>query len=239
MIRWAGMEILEQFAEVVDPNTRGYFCGMYQPEAIARCYNSAAMLTNTRASVAKARETASAMYSKPGPLNWKSIGAPMLRMRMKQLRIPMRIRQIGFRRAVDSDLRSRVGARQSDDIVFEKFAPMRFWEPVSNGGCANITSRHCSSPVRHIETGIDGTARDALNLGYYTVIVRDCVGSPYQDTYDAALESLERIFDVVDSSDIIREWRTARASVQPLSPQSANGWSIERSIHRSNQSIVP
>jgi len=35
------------------------------------------------------------------------------------------------------------------------------------------------------------------------VIVRDCVGSPFQVSYEAALRSLERIFDVVNSPDIV------------------------------------
>ena len=88
MIRWAGMEILEQFAEVVESKHTGLLLWNVSAAAIARCYNGAAMLTNTKALLAKARESGvRVMYSKPGPVDWKSVGAPMIRMRMKQMHL--------------------------------------------------------------------------------------------------------------------------------------------------------
>ena len=93
-----------------------------------------------------------------------------------------------------------------DDIVFEKFVPNAFLGTSFEW----LLRKHALKTIilagASLETGIDGTARDALNLGYYTVIVRDCVDSQFKDTYEAALLSLERIFDVVDSSEITREW---------------------------------
>jgi nicotinamidase-related amidase len=163
------------------------------------------MLTNTKALLAKARKSGvRVMYSKPGPVDWKSVGAPMIRMRMKQMRV--------------SDLNAltipTAGAAtfaqglepQSDDIVFEEFLPNAFLGTSFEWWLRKYRLKTLILAGASIETGIDGTARDALNLGYYTVIVRDCVGSPFKDTYDAALKSLERIFDVVDSAEITREW---------------------------------
>jgi nicotinamidase-related amidase len=97
-----------------------------------------------------------------------------------------------------------------DDIVFEKFAPNAFLGTGFEWWLREHGIKTLLLAGAALETGIDGTARDALNLGYYTVIVRDCVGSPFRDTYDAALASLERIFDVVDSSEIVSAWQNAR-----------------------------
>ena len=205
MIRWAGMEILEQFAEVIEPKHTGLLLWNVSAAAIARCYNGAAMLTNTKALLAKARESGvRVMYSKPGPVDWKSVGAPMIRMRMKQMRVSdpnaLTIPTAGaatFAQGLEPE---------SDDIVFEEFLPNAFLGTSFEWWLRKYRLKTLILAGASIETGIDGTARDALNLGYYTVIVRDCVGSPFKDTYDAALKSLERIFDIVDSAEITREW---------------------------------
>jgi nicotinamidase-related amidase len=205
MIRWAGMEILEQFAEVIEPKHTGLLLWNVSAAAIGRCYNGAAMLTNTKALLAKARESGvRVMYSKPGPVDWKSLGAPMIRMRMKQMRLSdpnaLTIPTGGaatFAQGLEP---------QSDDIVFEEFLPNAFLGTSFEWWLRKYRLKTLILAGASIETGIDGTARDALNLGYYTVIVRDCVGSPFKDTYDAALKSLERIFDIVDSAEITREW---------------------------------
>jgi nicotinamidase-related amidase len=210
MIHWAGMEILEQFTEVVDPTHTGLLLWNFSPEAITRCFNSATVLSNTRAFVAKAREHGVQLfYSKPGPLSWQRIGAPMLRMRLKQLRIANPHTADWLPKdTADSNAFIEELKPAKDDIVFEKFAPNAFLGTGFQWWLRNYHLKTLLLAGAALETGIDGTARDALNLGYYTVIVRDCVGSPYQDTYDAALASLQRIFDVVDSSDIIREWQS-------------------------------
>jgi nicotinamidase-related amidase len=209
MIRWAGMEILEQFNEVVDPKHTGLLLWNFSPATITRCFNGAAVLANTRALVTKAREHGvRLLYSKPGPLNWESIGAPMLRMRLKQLRIT---NPNGADWLVQNSADRSVFAEglepAKDDIVFEKFLPNAFLGTGFEWWLRQYRLKTLLLAGASLETGIDGTARDALNLGYYTVIIRDCVGSPFRDTYEAALRSLERIFDIVNAAEIIREWQ--------------------------------
>jgi nicotinamidase-related amidase len=173
--------------------------------AISRCFNGAAALANTQALLAKARERGvRIMYSKPGPVDWQSVGAPMIRMRMKQMRIsdpnglnPPSASGAAFAQGLEPE---------AYDIVFEEFLPNAFLGTSFEWWLRKYQLKTLILVGASIETGIDGSARDALNLGYYTVIVRDCVGSQFKDTYDAALLSLERIFDIVDSADIIREW---------------------------------
>jgi biuret amidohydrolase len=211
MIRWAGMEILEQFSEVVEPKHTGLLLWDFSPDLITRCFNGASVLSNTRALVAQARQTGvRLLYSKPGPLNWETLGAPMLRMRLKQLRVAD---PNGSDWLVQNSVEKNAFAEglepAEDDIVFEKFAPNAFLATGFEWWLRKHRLKTLLLAGAALETGIDGTARDSLNLGYYTVIVRDCVGSPFRDTYDAALKSLERIFDVVDSSEIIRAWQSA------------------------------
>jgi len=205
MIRWAGMEILEQFGEVVAPEHTGLLLWNFSSETIERCFNRTEVVANSKALLARARERGvRILYSKPGPVDWKSVGAPMIRMRMKQMRFrdPRALKIPGpggaaFARGLEPDPK---------DTVFEQFLPNAFLGTSFEWWLRKYQLKTLILAGASIETGIDGTARDALNLGYYTVIVRDCVGSPFKDTYDAALLSLERIFDVVNSDEIIRAW---------------------------------
>jgi nicotinamidase-related amidase len=209
MIRWAGMEILEQFSEVVDPKHTGLLLWNFSPEAMTRCFNGATVLANARALVTKARDHGvRLLHSKPGPLNWESVGAPLLRMRLKEFRITD-ANSAGWLDQVSATQPSFAEGLEpaKDDIVFEKFLPNAFLGSGFEWWLRKYRLKTLLLAGAFLETGIDGTARDALNLGYYTAIIRDCVGSPFRDTYDAALRSLERIFDVVDSADIIREWQ--------------------------------
>lgn len=204
MIRWAGMEILEQFAEVVEPKHTGLLLWNFSSAAIDRSFNGAAMLSNTKALIAKARaRRVRLLYSKPAPVDWKSVGAPMIRMRMKQM-------HVSDPNALTIPSATPTFAQGLEpgpnDIVFEQFLPNAFLGTSFEWWLRKYQLKTLILAGASLETGIDGTARDALNLGYYTVIARDCVGSQFKDTYEAALKSLERIFDIVDSSEIMREW---------------------------------
>jgi nicotinamidase-related amidase len=210
MIRWAGMEILEQFSEVVDPKHTGLLLWNFSPAAIARCFNGDAVVANTRALIAQARARGvRLLYSTPGLPDWENVGAPMIRMRMKQLRIadPNAAswpRSESFKKNVFA-----AGLEPAEnDIVFEQFLPNAFLGTCFEWWLRKYGLKTLILAGAALETGIDGTARDALNLGYYTVIVRDCVGSPFRDTYEAALRSLERIFDIVNSDEIASAWQS-------------------------------
>jgi nicotinamidase-related amidase len=204
MIRWAGMEILEDFKEVVDPRHTALLLWNFSPRVIDGCFNRATILEKTKTLLDKARARGVRLiYSKPGPVDWNTVGAPMVRMRMKQMRVkhpsdlPKLQMETGFIHGLEP---------AAEDIIFDQFLPNAFLGTSFEWWLRKYQLKTLIVVGASLETGIDGTARDALNLGYYTVIVRDCVGSPFKDTYDAALQSLERIFDVVDSAAILREW---------------------------------
>lgn len=208
MIRWAGMEIMEQFSEVVDPQHTGLLLWNVASDSMNRCFNRDSVIDHTRALLQKARERGvRVLYSTPGLPDWENLGAPMIRMRMKQLRIkdpkapswPKKnsLQKDGFVAGLEP---------AENEIVFEQFLPNAFLGTSFEWWLRKHSLKTLVLAGAALETGIDGTARDALNLGYYTVIARDCVGSPFRDTYEAALQSLERIFDIVDSSEIINAW---------------------------------
>jgi nicotinamidase-related amidase len=211
MIRWAGMEILEEFREVVEPKHTGLVLWNFSPDVVARCFNADGLVERTKALLKSAREAGvRVLYSTPGLPDWQNLGAPMIRMRMKQLRIDHPNAANWPKKDSFKKNCFVAGLEPVDsDIIFEQFLPNAFLGTSFEWWLRKHNLKTLILAGTALETGVDGTARDAVNLGYYTVIVRDCVGSPFRDTYEAALQSLERIFDVVDSADIIREWQQA------------------------------
>ena len=54
------------------------------------------------------------------------------------------------------------------------------------------------------EMGIESSARDASNRGFYPVVVSDCVSSMDRDGHDCSLKNMSKIF-IVENSDKILE----------------------------------
>ena len=56
------------------------------------------------------------------------------------------------------------------------------------------------------EYGIEHSAREAAIRGFYTVIVSDCVSSSDETMHEMALKIMQRIFLVLPSKDVLKEW---------------------------------
>ena len=58
------------------------------------------------------------------------------------------------------------------------------------------------------EVGVDSSARDASNLGFYTIVVQDCVSTrDTKEVNDWALKILKKVCLVLPSAEILAEWR--------------------------------
>lgn len=56
------------------------------------------------------------------------------------------------------------------------------------------------------EVGIDSSARDSSNRGFYTIVVSDCVSTSIKEMHDAALLTLQRVCMVIPSGEINNCW---------------------------------
>lgn len=56
------------------------------------------------------------------------------------------------------------------------------------------------------EFGIESSARDAFNRGFYSVVVSDCVSSPYKDGHDRSLEYMKNFITIINSKGIENLW---------------------------------
>ena len=96
---------------------------------------------------------------------------------------------------------------KDDDVVINKhtasiFIGTHFEHMMRNRGTNTILFAGIST-----EWGIDSSARDSSNRGFYTVVVGDCVSSSDKKMHDSALVTLKRVCLVVSSGDIRKEWK--------------------------------
>ncbi len=54
------------------------------------------------------------------------------------------------------------------------------------------------------EIGVESSARDASNRGFYPVVVSDCVSSLDKEAHDRSLQNMARLFIVENSGSILK-----------------------------------
>lgn len=94
-----------------------------------------------------------------------------------------------------------------DDLVLNKhtasvFIGTHFEYVLMNRGINTILFSGIST-----EIGIDSSARDASNRGFYTIVLDDCVSSPEKEMHDLTLKVLKRVCLVMPSADVISQWK--------------------------------
>ncbi|MFC1893880.1 isochorismatase family cysteine hydrolase [Chloroflexota bacterium] len=105
----------------------------------------------------------------------------------------------------DAEIHARVRPAR-DDVILSKHTPSifigtHFEHMMRNRGIETILFTGIST-----EIGIDSSARDSANRGFYTVVVEDCVSSSDKEMHDSALRVLTKICIVAPSDDIMKEW---------------------------------
>lgn len=111
-----------------------------------------------------------------------------------------------------SEVLSDLG-RQETDITIEKYRSSAF---IGTSLDLILRSRRITTVVAvgcTTEGCVDSTVRSAGFLDYFPVVVRDCVASDNQALHEAAMLILDAYRAVVvDSDELITEWRDARCA---------------------------
>ena len=73
--------------------------------------------------------------------------------------------------------------------------------PVSTAGIITLVFTGIATGL-----GVESSARDAFNRGFYSVVVSDCVSSPYKDGRDRSLENMRNSITITNSKEIENVW---------------------------------
>ena len=215
MLQWGSLQIAETLEELVDPHYTALLMWDFARGLVARAFNSESFIQNSKKLLDVARENKiPVFYSRQSDMAWEDIGPGLIRMR---LRDELKSKPDGGKIAtvITPNKKGSTGGEFVEqlkpldgDIVFEKFLPNAF---LGTNLDWRLRSRNIKTLVLtgiSAVTGVDGTAREAINRGYYAVIVRDCVSTTTRERYELAMPAMEKLFDIFDSSEIVDAWQS-------------------------------
>ena len=95
---------------------------------------------------------------------------------------------------------------QQNEIVINKhtgsiFIDTGFERMLRNAGIVTVVFTGIAT-----EFGVESSARDAFNRGFYSVVVSDCVSSPYKDGHDRSLENMKNLITIINSKELQNVW---------------------------------
>jgi nicotinamidase-related amidase len=211
MINYAGMEILDTLDELVDPKHTALLLWDFAENVVLNRYSTDDLIRNGSRLLAAAREHG-ILRIFAHQNNMRIVGdtgAPTVRMRLTRAgkavsSIAREPEPKGF--PAKPELVEAMRPKDNE-IVFEKFIPNAFLGTSFEWTLRRHNIKTIVLSGVNIATGINGTAREAISRGFYAVVAKDCCGTNSPEDYAAAVNYLEKIFDVCDSSAIIDSWK--------------------------------
>ena len=95
---------------------------------------------------------------------------------------------------------------KEDEIVINKhtgsiFIDTGFERMLRNAGIITVVFTGIAT-----EFGVESSARDAFNRGFYSVVVSDCVSSPSKDGHNKSLENMKSLITIINSKELDNIW---------------------------------
>lgn len=201
--------IYTNLRDIVAPGHTALVVWDVQNALVNAIFNKEEFLRNLKALIAAAREQdVPVVYSIITPLPQQYESAWRLYMSMKRFGVndPEKLPPFMQPGTPQSEIHVEVSP-QKEDIVLNKhtasiFVGTHFEHMMRNRGINTILFMGIAT-----EIGVDSSARDAANRGFYTIVAEDCCASTDREMHDAALKTLTRVCIVLPSGVIIREWK--------------------------------
>ena len=113
-----------------------------------------------------------------------------------------------FQQFAPGDMDFTIKPKQ-DEIVINKHTASIFIDPgfermLRNAGIITVVFTGIAT-----EFGIESSARDAFNRGFYSVVVLDCVSSPDKNGHNRSLENMKNLITIINSNELENIWSTA------------------------------
>ena len=199
-----GVMVYENVREMVEPQHSCLVVWDVQNGLVDRIFNKEELLANLKSLIEKLRKTMPVVYTLITPLpkgfdsSWRYYSMmklfnvddvsklpPFMAIGSKEREIPEMIKP------------------QPADIVIEKhtasiFIGTNFEYMMRNRGITTLIFTGIAT-----EIGVESSARDASNRGFYPVIVSDCVSSADKAAHERSLETLAKVLIVEKSANIV------------------------------------
>lgn len=200
------VEVYENLKEIVDPKHTCLVVWDVQNALVERIFNKDEFISHLKTLIEGVRGKMPVFYTKITPLKNEFQSSWFYYTTMKNYgvsasevaKMPHFMSKPGAR-----DIYAEIEPKDTD-IVIEKstaniFLGTNFEQMLRNRGITTIIFTGIST-----EIGIESSARDASNRGFYTVVVSDCVSSSSKEMHECALRVIEKMFIVSTSTEIMK-----------------------------------
>ncbi len=201
-------KIYGSLREILDPEHTILVIWDVQNALVDSTFNKDEFLQSLKLLLQAARSNkVPVIYTKITPLPRYYESSWRIYMRMKRFGVDDPGRLLPFMEigSPESEIYGEVSPRDSD-VILNKHTPSifigtHFEHMMRNRGINTILFSGIST-----EIGIDSSARDSSNRGFYTIVVEDCVSSSDREMHEAALKTLRRVCIVIPSTEVMNQW---------------------------------
>lgn len=199
-----GVEVYENLREIVDPSHTCLVVWDVQNGLVDRIFNKIEFMTALKPFIDNLRGKIPVFYTLITPLtrdfasSW-SFYSMMRRLKVDDVtKLPQFMAPGSQERMIPLDIEPK-----PHDIVLEKSTASIF---LGTNFEFMLHNRHITTIIFTgiaTEIGVESSARDASNRGFYPVVVSDCVSSMDRDTHQLSLRNMTRLFIVENSGDVL------------------------------------
>ena len=200
-----GVIIYENLKEIVDPAHSCLVVWDVQHGLVDRIFNKDAFMSALKPFMDTLRPRMPVFYTLITPLPRKYLSSWYFYSMMRRFnvsdpdKLPSFMSPGSQERMIPEEIEP-----EKDDIVLEKsfasiFLGTNFEFMLHNRAITTIIFTGIAT-----EFGIESSARDASNRGFYPVVVSDCVSSMDRDSHERSLKNMERLVIVQDSDTLLK-----------------------------------
>jgi nicotinamidase-related amidase len=200
-----GITVYDKLPEIVSPEHSCLIVWDVQNGLVNWIFNKEQFLTNLKYFIEKIRGRMPIVYTLITPPSRNFTSAWHFFAQMKRFKINDVNKLPIFMAAgsPDRDIPETVKSHESD-IVLEKPSASIFF---GTNFEYIMRSRKINTLIFTgiaTEIGIESSARDAANRGFYPVVVEDCVSSMDKDAHERSLKNMAKLFIVETASGILK-----------------------------------
>ncbi len=204
-----GIIVYKSLKEIVDPEHSCLVVWDVQNGLVDRIFNKEEFMTNLKNFINKLRSMMPVVYTLITPMHRDFTSSWSYFSMMRRFHVDD-INKLPSFMAVGSREREipEVVQPKNTDIVLEKstasiFMGTNFEHMMRNHNVTTLIFTGIAT-----EMGIESSARDASNRGFYPVVVSDCVSSLDKDAHERSLKTMDKLFIVETSSSILKNYET-------------------------------
>lgn len=193
------MEITDELKDILNPSKTALLIWDVQNMLVQNIFDTESFMSNTKKIIASAKDKdVPVIFSKITPLPEK-FESPVRKYFFKKRMSSMKQVPDGLNLAIEPT---------GNDIIIPKntasmFIGTNFEQLLRNAGITTIVISGIAT-----EYGVESTARDASNRGFFPVIITDAVSSSNQEAHLRSLENLKNMMILMKSEEIISHWKS-------------------------------